>query len=577
MAEPSTDTQCAAPNVDTSKGAETPLYSRAKRWRLYLHENSVAFRTLQAERERGWQSSALDAWYARRQTPVRPSSVSHHTSENKNVSTTPGASTYPAAVAAAASASGSLVPTGSDASASGTTPAAGTTSFAEADVAVLAERYRQHARRITQLAASSFFTKSAPSAEPPLFLDLGCAPGGVTKYLLEDLKWRGVGVTLASANGGIEVDPALIEEGTHKNNYLLLDGDVTQPPTSWCRSAAYARLASHNPPKQDDRLQRPKQDVPTWQDDVFLAGLRSPPTFHFVNCGAVLDHGQRQRWPNEAGESAPSNTSAGDPARQSGGAASLPVSAMAASAAGAPPCGSSASVLPWFSLLVPQLKTALTYTAEGGAMMLVHGAPQCASLFILLQCMEEVVGAAHTSASNVSSSRHGCEARLLETMHLAKPPVYVLWTDVWSKAVDSAGASPSRVTKESSKEAQRRLLESLDATSPRISPFEPDNASCESSAEASRCALHTPTTLEEKQRFWLGESDEGFRLAVEGFARYGAIMEAIWSRVEAFLRRRRERAEREMTSSTTQHTNREASRGRVRHAVGAGKRMRSDA
>ncbi|KPA74155.1 putative mitochondrial hypothetical protein [Leptomonas pyrrhocoris] len=566
-----TDTPRTAANVDPAEGVEASLWSSAARWRSYLCERSVVFRALQEERERGWRSSALDAWYARRQAPAAQSSSTHGTMKSTDASTTERrTATGPAGVEAVTSASAAST----CAVTSPTAAAGGTTSFVDADVVVLAERYRQHARSVTQLAASCFFRRSPRSAEPPLFLDLGCAPGGVSKYLLEDLKWRGVGVTLASASGGIEVDPALLGEDHRRHDYLLLDGDVTQPPASWHRSAAYAQLASHNATVHDRTPQAPDTvtAAAVLSVDIFQTASPALPMFHFVNGGAVLDHGQRQRWAKEVEECVSSPAPSIDAVNPPNVSASLPTTTVAAlPAAGVSPRNFSVPVLPWFTLLVPQLKAALTYVADGGAIMLVHGAPHCASLFILLRCMEEIVGAANSAACH-----RGCQTRLLETMYLAKPPLYVLWTDVWSPTAASTG-TPFGPTKESSREAQRRLLESLDSASPRVSPFEQNNAPSDAHTGAPRSTSCTRNTLEEKQRFWLGESDEGFRLAVEGFARYGALAEAIWSRVEAFLRRRRERAEREMTTRTTQHSGREVNGRRGRSTLGAGKRMRGDA
>jgi hypothetical protein len=513
------------PSGDTREDSESPLYSTANRWRSYLRVHSVAYRTLQAEREQGWQSSALDAWYAQRQAPpVRHSPSNTANDALKSSAASPNTSSTGAAPRVAAPAVLAIA----------ATPATvGTTSFVAADVCVLAERYRQHAFRITQLAAKHFFVRPPPpSAASPLFLDLGCAPGGVSKYLLEDLHWRGVGVTLPSTSGGIEVDPALVDDGAHQHDYLLLDGDVTQAPETWRRSAVYAQLATSNPAMQETKASaKTSTDVPVLSEAVFQADTHAVPAFHFVNGGAVLDHGQRQQWAKSLEEKAQHvavDNSKGQTRHDT---------ATAAHTLG--------PILPWFSLLVPQLRIALTYTAQGGAMMLVHGAPHCASLFILLRCMEEVVGARPDTSATESTTPCGCHVRLLETMHLAKPPVYVLWTNVWP--ADAAAGNAPPLSRESSAAAQRRLLAALDPASPRISPLEPDAAD-----EAfSHDGRSHHSALEEKQRFWLGESEEGFRLAVEGFTRYGNQVEAIWTRVEAFLRRRRERAEREMVTRSS--------------------------
>lgn len=497
----------ASASPEQQQPPAAPLYLAAQRWRNYLLAHSLAFRRLHEERERGWKSAALDAWYAGRQ--ASPSATTTTTTVNDG--------------------------------------SAGTTSFVTADVTALAERYRQHARRITQQAAPHFFRAVPAHAAggtgmaappPPLFLDLGCAPGGVSKYLVHDLGWRGVGVSLSKADGGIDVDPALLHPrhaAAGDSPFVLLDGDVTQPPLTWQCAAAVAHPLSGCP-----------------SPDIFRTPpATAAPRFRFVNGGAVLDHGQRQRW-DKLEEAA---AAGGDTTE-----------------ATAPTSGTSTavSILPWFSLLVPQLQTALAFVEGGGALMLVHGAPHCASLFILLRCMEAAVGAiaagtaeaeadkaASTAATAAQGARAPCRAHVLETMHLAKPPVYVLWTHVQhaepSDGNECAGAETRRA-------AQACLIESLHATTPRVSPL-----SCHA---ASAPSVEGPALLEAKQRLWLGESEEGFQLAVEGFERYGHLVEAVWGRVEVFLRQRRERAEREMGSRSL----RKGSGGRD-----AGKkRMRSD-
>lgn len=507
---------------------EEPLYSKATRWRTYLSAHSTAFRSLQEERERGWRSVALDAWYARRQAP--------------------------AAAAAAAQDSSATATAAPPAPSPAPPPAAGTTSFVAADVVQLAERYRQHARTVTQQAAATFFTRG-PSASSnrdggdtgrssPLFLDLGCAPGGVSKYLLEDLHWRGVGVSLASTDGGIDVDPALLVSAPLRRDFVLLDGDVTEKAALWCRSSAYAQAATSSDASSNT-------EAPTVLNGLLKGGTELPiGAFHFVNGGAVLDHGQRQREAQSAGEVVAQDCEAN---------ASLPSSSPSLlSPASAGP------LLPWFSLLVPQLTHALTYAAEGGAMMLVHGAPHCASFFILLRCMEDVVAAGQSCGAKESGRRH-CAARVLETMHLAKPPVYVLWTNLWpgtdgNSSVNGKARGAGDV-RAASQAAQQRLLASLSPASPLVSP------SADAAADEPLTGAVDNSTRAAKQRFWLGESEDGFQLAVEGFARYGDQVERIWRRVEEFLRRRRERAEREAAAAATTLTRANGSRKRPHSAT----------
>ncbi|AIN99323.1 hypothetical protein LPMP_262110 [Leishmania panamensis] len=504
------------------------LYLTAQRWRSYLLEHSAAFRRLQEERERGWRSAALDEWYTRRLANMTPSSTTGATIAS------PSRPTFELAVK------------------HGTQVGNGTTAFVNADVAALAKRYQQHARRIMQHAAGTFFTalprvsslgssnaavNLAPSA--PLFLDLGCAPGGVSKYLVEDLGWRGVGVTLASADGGIDMDPLLLQECARSDaSFVLLDGDVTQPPSTWSRSVAYAHAEGENYATDVSAPSSSSAPSTVCEADALLLSVllfkshsSSEPRFHFVNGGAVLDHGQRQRWDRaeEAALGSALMPNCGVSAR--GG-----VNCEDASSATSLPstCAETAApILPWFSLLVPQLRTALTYVATGGALMLVHGAPHCASLFILMRCMEEVVDVAPATSSSAGRG----SVHVLETMHLAKAPIYVLWTGVRPTRNGQADSGEVREIPD----AQTCLLEALSTTSPRVFPL------CSTSLPPSTTSPgNSRSLLHEKQRLWLGESDEGFKLAVDGFQRYGHLVEAVWERMEAFLRQRRERAEREV-------------------------------
>ena len=153
--------------------------------------------------------------------------------------------------------------------------------------------------------------------------------------------------------------------------------------------------------------------------------------------------------------------------------------------------------------------------------------------------------------------------------------VYVLWTNIKRASAETGAEVAAQASCDASRGAQQRLLASLDPASPRISPLEPEAAPTLSYSNTlpSRAAEHS--LMEAKQRFWLGESDDGFRLAVEGFARYGAQVEAIWSRVELFLRRRRERAEREVAlASAAPHPHR--GRNGSKYTGNLSKRMRSD-
>ncbi|CBH14008.1 hypothetical protein, conserved [Trypanosoma brucei gambiense DAL972] len=368
--------------------------SRCCRWRDYLLTVSTAYRALIAERDEGWRSEALDMWYQRRQ---RHSTQGGPEEDSKKAS------------------SGTHV--------------APVTSFARTDVSKLCQRYCDHAKRVLRTVAPEYFCTAPPALSrpaqqsagdataAPTFLDLGCAPGGVSKYLVTELRWSGIGVSLPVDRGGIAFDSSWRNFPTSKGRFELIEGSILEED---------------------------------WQQHRAIKGR----DFYFVNGGAVQDYGQREE--ETSGDSGELPTNDGHP------------------------------VLPWFSFLVPQLQIAVKHVRDGGVIMFVFGRPECASFPILLAHLRPLV----------AGSIH-----IMETMHAAKTPVYVLLTGV-------------RVTRTMGTcEAWDRLLKLL--------------------TEGSR-------------EYWLGNTDESLELARVGFQRHRLELEKVWERSFEFLQRRRRSAERAM-------------------------------
>ncbi|KAH9577741.1 hypothetical protein LSM04_002044 [Trypanosoma melophagium] len=306
-------------NNNTIKGNKTPISSTqetetsylngsvidSNSWSKYLRESSTIFCELERERIAGWNSKALDDWYQQRQQTQNKGSGNH-----SNVTNAP------------------------------------TTSFAGTDVAKLCDRYCTHASRILTSAAPEYFT-SHPTIRrkqqqeqgvkqiqkdeeetPPTFLDLGSAPGGVSKFLVTQLHWSGVGVSLPESRGGIAFEKSWLPLSSSESSYKFIEGSITE----------------------DD-----------WQRAI--KGKK----FFFVNGGAVQDHGQRESERSDKNNSESNNN---ENISSSPSPLDLP---------------------PWFNFLVPQLRIAVEHVEDGGVIMVVFGVPQCASLFIMLELMQPLV------------------------------------------------------------------------------------------------------------------------------------------------------------------------------------------
>nr|CCC92664.1 conserved hypothetical protein [Trypanosoma congolense IL3000] len=366
-------------------------------WKSYLLLTSAAYSSLVEEREMGWKCKALDQWYKHRETQT-----SHHKLEKVGTGV---ANVSPPPIS----------------------------SFAGSDIGRLCQRYCDHARRILRSTAPQYFgvtpsayihlrRQSSSISGPPTFLDLGCAPGGVSKYLVTELRWHGVGISLPVSGGGIAFDASWRQLPVAKSSFQLLDGSVLE----------------------DD-----------WQQHEFIKGKK----FYFVNGGAVQDYGQREEMASNPHEE-PTGKGCGSP------------------------------VLPWFSLLVPQLRLAAKYVQDGGVIMFVFGRPECASFPILLEKLRPLVRDA---------------IHIMETMHTGKTPVYVLLTGVCAPSVGVMSGTWDE------------LFRSL---------------------------------TEDSRDYWLGNTEESMKLAQSGFLHHRKGLEDVWRKSEEFLRIRRTKAEQLMHDST---------------------------
>jgi SAM-dependent methyltransferase len=83
----------------------------------------------------------------------------------------------------------------------GTSKKMGATAFASFDQEAFRDRYAEKFSRI----AKDLGLQKAVGQPRPTFLDLGCAPGGVSLHLHRELQWSGVGVSLSVRDGGVEM------------------------------------------------------------------------------------------------------------------------------------------------------------------------------------------------------------------------------------------------------------------------------------------------------------------------------------------------------------------------------------
>ena len=289
---------CATEAVDqqTRPILETPQRPLT-RWQQFLLATSEPFRLLREEQVRGWQSAALDAAYKAKQSEQTAATANPQDRGDAGVLQR--------------------------------------SSFATADIEKLCYRYRNHASKILPQAHRLFFCRTSLLAgKAKRFLDLGCAPGGVSAFLAVDLGWSGIGASLPAARGGIEIAPSLLRS----RGFQFVGADIT---------TLMADTATTQGP------------------------LGQSCQFDFVNCGAVQDHGQRQAVQHERAGGTNPPLEEGD-------------SAMDHSLQRHHPYA-----LPWFTFLVPQLQFAFRCIVRSGAgdIMFVFGNAQCGSLPLLLSML----------------------------------------------------------------------------------------------------------------------------------------------------------------------------------------------
>lgn len=163
----------------------------------YLWQHSAAFRALRLEQAAGWTSELLSSYYARLAANSKKSS-SDGGSGRASLST--------------ATASASLSRTGAS--------NRGGTVYANHDVNDLSARYAHHADSVFGPLATALERRTGGTStttvddssvrDELLFLDIGAAPGGVTRFFTQIRNWKGVAVTLSEAEGGIPMAPAVM-------------------------------------------------------------------------------------------------------------------------------------------------------------------------------------------------------------------------------------------------------------------------------------------------------------------------------------------------------------------------------
>lgn len=436
----------------------------------------------------------------------------------------------------------------------------------------------------------SSFRQEEGSCSPYVFLDLGCAPGGVSLFLTQCLSWSGVGVTLSMKEGGIPMCQALqaLHEKSvshvHARNssstrFLLFDGDVTLREDSWrlqvpitpsflCSGRSVhceegGKEETRKRAAQAEEATEEKSEGHCFSQDSF-SSLFGGCRFSFIHGGAVQDYGQRrEHFANtlslsehplvtHSTESAASTkqrgghaVSAQDLSHSDSSALPTPVAATTAfplhhdasphsllSSNTMVPVSRLGEVLPWFTLLRPQLRLGLQYVAPGGSLLLVHGAPHCASFFILL----------HAFRLSLGDDVH---IRVLETMHLGKAPVYIFLDNITVHTVDPHTTKADRCCHENEYvRRQAALLQAMDPTSSVVCPYflcEPSSTTTTTPVE--NAFATTSSLLQEKEKFWLGESEEGMNAAKAGYRFVQKEMSQIWDRMRRFLQRRRWKAE----------------------------------
>jgi SAM-dependent methyltransferase len=302
----------------------------------YLLGHSDTYKLLQDEQVAGWNSAALDWWYKRHVKSAVPVGDKRPRDEVDKV---PGSTVF------------------------------------KSNTVELCERYRAHASKILPAANPVLFKSQltqrgrnvgltcasllTPTKSTGLrFLDLGCAPGGVSAFLTQNCGWTGVGVTLSEEQGGIEL-----------------------PPWTHAASQQFSAVL--------DSIFSASLNVQIMRALELLHLPKEASSFDFVNGGAVADFGQQ------------SNEEVSPLERDFELAFfKKPVSH------------------PKHLFVFAQLLIALKWVKPGGSIMLVIGLGEVGSLMMMIHHLLPMFKTETT-------------VQLLETMHLMKPPVYVLITGIY--------------------------------------------------------------------------------------------------------------------------------------------------
>lgn len=294
------------------------------------------------------------------------------------------------------------------------------------------------------------------SCGPPRFLDIGAAPGGMSKFLHSVLGWSGVATSLAQEAGGMPMVYVPSQATATAAAAIAKTAETATPTTTTANGirggGSTAALMS---------LLRRKAPVTSTCANAPAAKSNSqPPSFEFlaadmltadaecklfegpvarVECascdvviaGAVQDQTQRE----QAAES-------GDGLQNDGTTASA--TTEAATLAG--------SFATRMTFTFAQLALAVRAVKRGGALLLVYGPSDCASL----------VAFAHRVLRLLVPDAATCIS-VLPTMHVEKTPVYILVSDVLAKgapiweAIAANGASSGSDHAGEVSEAQLRL------------------------------------------------------------------------------------------------------------------------
>jgi hypothetical protein len=277
-------------------------------------------------------------------------------------------------------------------------------------------KYSAWARDTLPATAGELFRRHAGSdSTAPVFLDLGASPGGLSSFLSGDLRWRGTAISLAVSDGGMPMMFRGQAPPAHSN--AAASG---ARPASSIASGGFSLKALLKPKPQAVNAPAPANGAApagAGRFRVLTGDIRSPDIHEhlfrevaphscdFVMAGAVQDHSQRSQ-----AQPSSSDLSGGELFR--------------------------AQLLQRLQFLTSQLRVvrkALRKSA-GGSFMLVMGPVDCASVMVVLRHLRAVAQ----------------RVRIIGTLHIDKPPVYLLalgcaaWEDGGDAAEGDRGADVVR-------------------------------------------------------------------------------------------------------------------------------------